>query len=342
MKIKDITAEHEPIATHLRAQLRQQAHEIERLRQAIGAQQELANAIRESVAAAEPYPAHCYTPARRGKVVIAPVLKLSDWHIGEIIEPREVEGLNRFNWTVAQRGVLSILNDFLQWVEIRRRSFAIHECHLLAEGDYISGDIHPELSATNEFPVPVQTEKAGHLLGEVGRVCAAHFERVHLHMVGSGNHDRTTKKPAGKQRTSNSWSYLVHAIACQALSVHRNVTLDIATGAKHVVTINGVRFLTEHGDTVRGWAGHPYYGFGRAIGREATRRMGTPLDFRYWSIGHWHVPAFIEDRTIVNGSLSGTSEFDHLNGRLSRPSQVAFCVHKQYGLFDFTPFWRKV
>jgi len=66
--------------------------------------------------------------------------------------------------------------------------------------------------------------------------------------------------------------------------------------------------------------------------------MGTDKSFRYIGIAHWHVPAFLEGAVIVNGSLSGTTEFDHSQGRHADPTQVAFMVHPNHGMFNYTPF----
>jgi hypothetical protein len=133
-------------------------------------------------------------------------------------------------------------------------------------------------------------------------------------------------------------SFVVHAIAEKATSQCNNVRWNIAKGMKLLVEINGFKFLCEHGDTIRGQMGIPYYGFARLVGKEATRRMGTNKNFDFLNIGHFHVPAFIEGRTLVNASLSGTSEFDHSCGRHAAPGQIAFFVNRKHGIFNLTPF----
>jgi hypothetical protein len=44
----------------------------------------------------------------------------------------------------------------------------------------------------------------------------------------------------------------------------------------------------------------------------------------------------------MNGSLSGTTEFDHSCGRHAAPAQTSFLVHPKYGIFDFVPWTFKV
>lgn len=335
------SAAKQPVEVHLRAQITQLRARNNELAEVIGSQQEIAREIAEAVQAAEPYPRYRYPAPRRQAHDVAAVLKLSDWHIGEKIEKKEVENFGTFNWDIAREGMLGITTEWLQWVDLRRRVYRVREAHLFAEGDYISGDIHQELAVTNEFPVPVQVERAGHLLAEIGRIAAAHFDTVHIWMVGAGNHDRVTPKPQCKMRHSNSWSYLVHAITRLALVGHRNVVIHESEGAKKLASVLGVKFLLEHGDSVKSHMGIPYYGFQRSAGREAKRRMNTDLGYDYWSFGHFHCPAIIEGNILVNGSLSGTTEYDYIAGRHAKPSQVGFMVHPKHGLFDWTAFYRR-
>jgi hypothetical protein len=136
-------------------------------------------------------------------------------------------------------------------------------------------------------------------------------------------------------------NYLVYEISNTYVRQLSNLNLVRAEGAKLVANVNGFKFLLEHGDGVKGQLGIPYYGFGRVFGKEAVRRMNTDKGFHYWCIGHFHCPAIIENKMFVNGSLSGTSEFDHINGRHALPSQTAFLVHPKYGYFNFTSFYGK-
>lgn len=307
-----------------------------KLRTLLADRQDFARECAAATVSADPLPVPRLRVSRV-RPTVYPALKLSDWHIGECVNAREVEGFNRFNWAIAQERIWAIVGSFLSYLEHHRQIYNIPQVTILGEGDYVSGDIHQELLVTNEFPLPVQTAKAGLLLGEVIRKIAGSVPRVHVSLVAADNHGRLQKKPQAKQKSSNNMSYIVNEFARAMNERTRNVTFQVAEGAKQVVTIGGYKFLSEHGDAVRGWAGHPYYGFSRLIGKEATRRMNTDKGFHYWSIGHWHVPGFIEGRTVVNGSLSATSEFDHLNGRHADPAQVAFLVGR-HGLFNLIAF----
>ena len=324
---------------HLRARTAQQEREIRRLSEVVGGQREIKQALVEAVIACEPYKRVAWkAPSKPGKPVI-PVLKLSDWHIGEVINPAETEGFGRYDWEIAQRRIFGIVTDFLRWVEMMRTCYRIDECRVFREGDLTSGNIHHELEVTNEFPAPVATAKAGFLLGEVVARIAPHFANVIVEGVDADNHGRLNTKPQAKQKAHNNWCYLAAVVAAESLKKHKNVEFRFTPGMKYLANVGGQDFLVEHGDGVKSWMGIPFYGLERERARESTRRMNTDRTFNYMSISHWHVPGWFSDNILVNGSLSGTTEFDHSCGRHAHPAQVSFLVHPERGVFNFMR-WR--
>jgi len=158
-------------------------------------------------------------------------------------------------------------------------------------------------------------------------------------------------KPQFKQKATNNMSYVTYSMANALLRGHKNVFPYLAPGIKHIQPVNGVNFLIEHGDTVRAWMGIPAYGMERERGREAAKRMQAMMDeargfenykkdigFDYVSCGHWHVPGVVSGNILINGSLTGTDEFDHGCGRHAPPAQVSFLIHPKYKLFNWTPW----
>jgi hypothetical protein len=303
----------------------------------LGERREFLDAIGAAVVACEPF-AHVEWSVLDRAPVIVPVFKFSDWHIGEQTSKAETENFGEYNWAIAQERIGSISDSFLRWIDTLRNGYTITRCVVFGEGDYISGDIHHELSVTNEFPAPVQTAKAGLLMGETIAKIAAHFDGVTFYQVGADNHSRLEKKPRAKQKFQSGLSYLVHMIAEAYLTRCVNVKIIAAEGMKYIAEVEGWKFLIEHGDAVKSWMGIPYYGIERSRAREATIRMNTDRNFHYQSIAHWHVPAWVSGNILINGSLSGTSEYDHSSGRHSPPAQVAFLVSPTHGVFNFTPF----
>lgn len=323
-----------------RKRIRDLEGEARGLRVQIQERDESYSQVAAALSAVDPYPAFQYREPRKTALEVIPVLDISDLHIGEVVEACEVEGYNAFNWEIAQAGLFGIVDDFMQWVTIQAEHYKIEQCVLLCKGDYISGDIHDELRVTNEWPLPVQTAKAGWLLGEVFRILAGRFKRVVAYEVGADNHGRLQKKPQAKQKSANSMSFLVQYIANAAASRCSNFYPVVAEGMKLLAPINGHRFLVEHGDSIKGWMGIPLYGIARMAGKESMRRMDATRGFDYYSVAHFHVPCWDQKYLLMNGSLTGTTEFDHACGRHALPCQAAYLVHPAYGVFNFTSFLR--
>ena len=96
---------------------------------------------------------------------------------------------------------------------------------IICLGDFISGDIHEELTRTNEFPTPVQCVEAGYLVAEAVAQIATVFPSVRVEFVTLDNHSRLTRKYQYKQGGMNSFNYLVGAIAQMRLELLENVHL---------------------------------------------------------------------------------------------------------------------
>lgn len=331
---------------HLRKALADSQNEVSRLHRESGERLLLAKSVKEAVEALEPLrPVPYKVPAKlQSETKMAAVLKLSDWHIGEIIRPEETERFGEYNWAIAQERIACIVDKVIAWTQCHRLAFNIPHLYIFCEQDFISGNIHKELEVTNEFPLPVQAVKAGALLAQTVATLAPHFPEVHICEVGGDNHSRLNPKPQAKQKATNSMGYVVYAMANESLRKHANVEIIEQDGATFLADVLGVKFLVEHGDSVRGSLGFPWYGISRKRGREAFRRMivrrKRDIGFDYMSFAHWHVPSIIEEIGLVNGSLSGTTEFDHQQGRHADPSQVSFMVNPKHCLiFDWTA-WR--
>lgn len=332
---------------YLRKQNAALERKIEQMNRRTGEVQLLARTVKESIAALEPLPPIAYQIPRKlqSSAEIAAVVKFSDWHIGERVRREETENLNEFNYTIAQERVREITGKIVGWTATHRMAFKISRLYVFCEQDFISGDIHDELRRTNEFPVPVQAVKAGSILAQSVATLAAHFDEVVLVEVGGDNHSRLTQKPQAKQKSINSFGYVVYAILNTLVEKHKNIRIESSEAMTLLVDVVGQKFLCEHGDTVRGWMGTPYYGLARHKGREAVRRMivrkQQDIGFDYISCGHFHVPAIIEENILVNGALNGTTEYDHACGRHAKPAQVSFMCHRKYGIFDWTAWHTK-
>lgn len=325
---------------HLKAKLALAERAVKEYQSEAGRRRALEKTIVEAMTAAEPYPHEpIILRGTESPYPMAAVADLSDLHIGEVVRPDETEGWGLFNWQIAQERMFKYAEKIVGWVQMHRHAFTIDDLYVLGKGDYITGAIHDELMMTNEFPAPVQAVNAGSLIGEFLLRLAPHFQNIHFIGVGADNHGRLTRKPQAKLKASNNYSFVVHALAEAYSKRAENIDFVFASGMKWVQEIAGHRFLIEHSDTVKAVMGIPYYGMERMVGKEARRRMNEiSKAFHYWSIGHWHVPGVVSGNILINGALTGTTEYDHSAGRSGGPAQVSYLVHPKYGMFDWTPW----
>lgn len=339
MKLKDAVRKYDVQAEllHFKHQARKLETQIERLLRERGKVKAFVEDIRSSVKATKPYSRRGFAIKSTSGSPVAAVLKLSDWQIGEVIDKTETEGFGEFNHAIAEARVERLCDSFLTWVQMHRKAgYNLNRFDIFSEADLVSGNIHYELEVTNEFPVTVACTKAGFLLAHVVAKLAARFDEVHLWEESADNHGRLTRKNQAKQGAKNNYSYIAHVICNQALSAHQNVKVHFGDGTKLLADVLGKKFLIAHGHHIMGSMGIPYYGMERDRAREAMKRLNTDKTFHYISCGHWHVPAIISGNILVNGSLPGTTEFDHMQGRHAEPSQVSFMVHPVHGLFNWT------
>lgn len=330
--------------------------ELEKGRSTTGFQEELADQILGAVQALDPLPLLPYKASSKAEAEMAAVLQLGDFHIGEVTSRSETNGFGEYNWQIAQDRAEYITNKFVGWVKSKQQLFNVPKVYILGGADWVSGDIHKELQVTNEFPLPVQAVRAGELLARMVGQIAPHVPEVHLVEIEPDNHGRLNPKPQFKQKGLNNMSFVTYAMANALLQKHGNIEIINNHRIRELINIQGQKVLVEHGDIVRSWQGIPYMGMMRHASREANKHMRATLEqqrkeldrmkqeygFDYVALFHFHVPNIIDNQIFVNGSLSGTSEFDEGVGRYARPAQISYVMHPKFGYFDFTPWGTKI
>lgn len=312
---------------------------------------ELAEIQRENLSAAEirrtlyglaemtPNPPQWMNPKRRKpKSSGVPVVVLSDWHYGERVNKEEVGGVNEFNRSIAKRRVRRCVEatiDLAKGHMVRPEYPGVVVC---LGGDMISGNIHEEITETNDGPVQQSLLEVQELLEWAITQFADAFGKVFVPCV-VGNHGRMTRKPRAKGRVFTSYEWNLY---CQLERYFRNdkrVQFMIPGEADAHFSILGHRFLLTHGDSLGVKGGDGIIGSIGPITRGAMKigrsQAQIGRDFDTLIIGHWHqyMPRGVSG-ILVNNSLKGFDEFVHLMLRApySAPSQSLFFVHEKYGV----------
>lgn len=320
---------------YLRERVRSLERALDKEQKATGEVREIIAELTQAVEKAEPRESQ-YRPGKTSGTPVTHVLQLTDLHYGEVTQKDEVDGFGEFNPAVAERRLNRLGEVILKKTLTQRAGYNVPHLHILGTADYISGDIHRELSVTNAFPCPVQAVGIGYILGGLVAGLAPHFETVTCDMLTLDNHGRITVKYQHAEGGLNNWSYVVAEVMKQHLARLPNVKVNVHAKPAALVPIGSERYLLIHGHQIKGWAGVPYYGFDRRVAMESVKRMGIEeQEFTKMVVGHFHL-SVDAPLWLIGGSLSGTNAFDHSSGRHALPHQTSWFVHPKHGHFDWT------
>jgi hypothetical protein len=276
--------------------------------------------------------------APKDEVSGVPTLFASDWHWAEIVDPKQIGGVNQYNITISQQRAralietaIDLLNNHLKNPEYPGIVFALG-------GDMVSGDIHEELMATNEVEImPTVLDLFGVLTWCITTL-ADQFGKVFVPCV-TGNHGRNTHKIRAKGRNFTSFDWLLYSFLAKRFEADERVKFLIPDGPDAYYSIFGHKYLLTHGDQFRGGDGMigalgPII---RGDHRKRSRNAQIDQDYDTMLLGHWHQLIQLQ-RLIVNGSLKGYDEYANQNNfPYEPPRQALWITHPQHGITFSAP-----
>jgi len=247
----------------------------------------------------------------RNQAIVSAVL--ADAHYDEKVNPSEIENLNAYNRKIAE---LRTEKFFSSTVELARDYVAnvgINGLVLKLMGDMVSGNIHEELTETNEaYILPSILYWRDRLVAGIDML-AGHYGRVHVAGV-VGNHGRQTRKPKSKGRVETNFDWLIYALLADHYADCPEVTVQVPAGADLDLAIYGTRYRLTHGDQFRGGSGiagalSPMM-IGDSRKRKRANQANNPYDFLV--MGHWH--QYFDFKGIIAApSLKGYDEYAYLS-----------------------------
>lgn len=249
---------------------------------------------------------------------------LSDTHYGEIVRPQEMGGHNKYDLAIAEQRTERF---FRRTVVLARNYLAgvkYDGIYLALNGDIVSGDIHDELTETNEASTYETILWAVPRLASGIEMWAKEFGRVHV-VSAPGNHGRNNLKPRYKKRSANNADTLIARLVARQFASDDRVTFDIPESNDVSFAIYGSRFVMEHGDELVTFNGSAEIGALGPLVRGTNRKQtahtaqGQPFNYALWAHIHQlkQVPA---SGFISNGSLKGYDEY--AKGRIFRPERA--------------------
>jgi predicted phosphodiesterase len=336
-KAKGLTAE-----TRLRDPLGEAKNEVKRLKAALAAVEkhnDTAEAIRKTIyglSEIAPEPPEWLSDASdliEGPGT--PMMLWSDWHVGEVVDPREVGGINKFNSEIAEERCRLLVERSLGLIN-HHMPAGVPGVVICLGGDMITGEIHQELSDTNDEYVLQSVKRVKSMLVAAITKMADNCGRVFVPCV-VGNHGRNTLKPRMKGRVFTNYEWNIYTDLEERFRGDDRVSFHIPSGTDARFNVLGHRFLMTHGDTLGVKGGDGIIGALGPIKRGEFKVRGSEAqignDFDTIIMGHWH--QYIATRgLIVNNCLKGYDEFARLALRApaTPASQALWFVHHKWGI----------
>ena len=277
-------------------------------------------------------------PPKAKSVTGAPTIFASDWHWGEVVDTKQINDVNRYDLRIAQERAQILIQTATGILKTRFANPEYPGIVFALGGDMVSGDIHEELSVSNEREImPIVIDLWGILTWCI-ETLANEFGNVFVPCV-TGNHGRNTHKIRSKGRNFTSFDWLVYNFLAKRFENDPRVRFLIPDGSDAYFQIYGHRYLLTHGDQFRGGDGM-IGALGPIIrGDHKKRSRNAQIDTEYDTLllGHWHQLIQLQ-RLIVNGSLKGYDEYAYQNNfPFEPPRQALWITHPEHGITFSAP-----
>lgn len=255
------------------------------------------------------------------------LLFLSDWHLGEVVLPEEVNYVNEFNSDIMVKRLDRVFEYFIHYCNM----FKVKNVHLIFAGDLLSGSIHPELLRTSEMNEVDGLFFLQEYITKKILEIESHFNTITCEFV-VGNHSRiavgTNVKPEYKTAGRMNWEYILsrqlelYFNMLQKDKKHKKIIVNTNDSLFKIITVGGRNFLVTHGQILcgggsGGFAGIPIYSLAMSSAKlfGALQQVGFVDEDRVDDImiGHLHTTGsftmFNGGKFFLNGCIVGTSEF---------------------------------
>jgi hypothetical protein len=268
-------------------------------------------------------------PAKKDLKPESWILQDGDWHYGQVVRGVEVGGLAEYNPTIAKERREYLASTLVRLLEYHPNP--IKELVIVFQGDMIDGAVLRGNQQSNiEFGVMQQVMDASELLTDYIIFLSGYFQKIRCYGV-YGNHARLTPNPKDAHQADN-FDMLIYYIVKDRLKGMKNISLEYTQSQHMIIHVNGFNFWCEHGDTVRGWMGIPFYGSQREKANIQSIMSMYREKADYLLMGHHHDSAEFQG-IYINGSFVGGDLYSI--GKLRRmgpPRQNLLGINEKHGV----------
>lgn len=269
----------------------------------------------------------------RKKASEVAIAVLADWQLGKRTET--------YSSADCEKRIEEYARKVIKLTGIQRTDHPVKELRVYLLGDLVEGElIFPGQSHLTDASLYRQMVLDGpRILGNFLRTMLANFEKVHV--VGViGNHGSLGGRARKDYHPESNADAMLYEVTRQLLQGEERLTWapNSKPGERNWYAVDRVgskAFFLFHGDQIQGgFAGFPWYGFGKKI---MGWRMGSvPEPFDYSLSGHFHTPV----RFLVGGIThwgSGSPESSNtyaaeMLAAQGTPSQWLLFTHPDRGI----------
>lgn len=277
-------------------------------------------------------------PKRGVSVTGIPAVNNSDEHWGEVVDPAQIGGVNFYDLDEARNRLRRFTENTLDLLFNHTTNPKYPGLVVCYAGDGVTGDIHEELSATNDCEtMPALHDLVRHRIKSL-TAFLDNFPKV-LVVGVTGNHGRNTKKIRAKGRAYTNFDWLGYQMLQMYFEANskyeKRIQFRIPSGPDAHFPIYNHRYLLTHGDRL----GHGGDGIIGAIGpiirgtlKKGARNAQIGQVFQTLICGHWHQYMPLP-KVIVNGSLKGYDEYANQESfGFEPPQQAMWITHPERGI----------
>jgi hypothetical protein len=273
------------------------------------------------------------------------VLLLSDEHGDSIVKSAGTWGLEEYDFNIFRCRMSKLVKTVADFATIHLPKHNFRKLWIFKLGDSVQGDIHGKADR-NYFP---NTLKAALAVGDVEAQAIAALAPCFpegIHVVGvSGNHPRRSVKKDFDD-PNNNFDYLVMSqIAARLDNYIKEGTVSVVAPESYTayVEVRGKIWALNHGDDVKGYAGHPWYGFSRKNNRVQALVARKGLRIKYFTYGHYHTAIEMQEadaESLHAGAWYLTDAFAINKLAVgSEPVQPLFVVDEDHGRILSIPIY---
>lgn len=266
------------------------------------------------------------------------IILASDWHIEELVDPKTINGLNKFNLKIAEGRANRFFANSTKLVKGFQRDIKIKNIVLWLGGDFISSNIHEELlENTCLRPIDAIKKAQAIILAGINYI----LNETNCNIIipcNSGNHARITKKIHISGEEGNSLENYMYCNLASLFSGEKRVQFVVGAGSQIYLNIYKYKLRFLHGTHIRYQGG---VGGLTIPANKAIASWNRAIKADYTMFGHLHT-RLDGGVFLANGSLIGYNAYAlSIKASFEEPSQTFFLLDKLRGKSIVAPIFMR-